>query len=134
MARQTMKDFIAANGITGKATWTDSNPSMPDFRGDHWRMAFARTDEDGKRRRLSVVFSKGYGLNGKPATVEEVMTCIVGDLSYSDMDEDEFLRELGYTDEKNGRKVYRATCKLAARVRAFLGDLADEACTVRSDD
>lgn len=135
---KTISDFVRENKISMKCERTDSNPSMPDSRGmDHWKCTLTRGSQRemvgrSAAKRMSVVFSQGYGHGGAKPTVENVLDCLASDASgyeNNDGDFEMWCREYAYDadDLKTAGKTFRSIEKQAKKLKAFLGsDLCDE--------
>ena len=67
-------DFIRKHGIRMTCSRVSSNPAMSDFRGDHWRCALR-----SGRRRMTIVFSMGYGHGGQSPDLERVLDTMASD-------------------------------------------------------
>jgi hypothetical protein len=117
---KTIAERIKANGITMKADRTDSNPSMEDFNGDHWKCVLKM---GGKR--MTVVFSMGYGHNGKAPKAADVLDCLCNDATGLDNSSgfEDWCSEYGYeTDSRKAERTYKTIERQAKRLKHFLGE------------
>ncbi len=75
---------------------------------------------DGKR--LTILFSKGKGLNGEQPTLDEVLNCLASDSSCVENDFGDFCSEFGYDeDSRKALRIFK-TCKAqAVRLEQWLG-------------
>lgn len=116
----TYQEFITANNIRLTVKRTDSNPVMPDFRGDHYRVTLHHS-----KRQMSLVFSKGYGHNSTPPSAAEVLCCLASDAIIVDncRDFEDFCSELGYdNDSRRAEKTYKAAMRQTEKLKQFLGE------------
>lgn len=97
---------------------TNSNPNMEESANmDHWRVRIK-----GPHGSMSLTFSKGYGHEGKPPKLAEVLDCIVSDASGSDELFESWCSNYGYdTDSRRAERTYNAVRKQAAALRRILG-------------
>lgn len=117
--RTTLSQFIAAHRITMTSERTDHNPAMPDSANmDHWSCVFK-----SGRKRLTVVFSMGYGHNGKAPKVAEVLDCLSSDAaSVEGHDFAEWCSEMGYDqDSRTAERTYNACVRQMRKLGQFLG-------------
>lgn len=114
----TMQQFIAANRIRMTAERTDSNPHMYDSRDmDHWKCVLRMGN-----RRMTLVFSMGFGHHGAEPKLGEVLDCIASDASAADQDFEDWCSDYGYEcDSRKGYKTWQATRQQAEKLRKFLG-------------
>jgi hypothetical protein len=134
MEAHTMKlqQFIDRHILTLTATRTDRNPGKPDFDGDHWKVTLKRPG-----RRMTLVFSKGYGHKGTPPTVAGVLDCLQSDARIAEecASFEDFCSYLGYdSDSRKAEKIYKALKRQAAKLRTFLGDLFEEFLDCEEED
>jgi len=124
----TVQEFITAHKITATATSTDHNPSIDDFRGDHWRVTLHRTDP---KRQMTLTFSKGYGHHGAEPTAEEVLRCLMSDANGADRSFEDWAGDYGYdTDSRKAERIYKTVVAQAKKLQQFLGaDLFNEFLT-----
>lgn len=122
--RLTLAQFISRAGITAMVEPTDRNPNVDDSddwarRADHWRVTLRRG-----RQRLTVYFSKGSGLNGEPATAEEVLNSLALDSASIENARtfEEWATELGYgPDSRKAERIYRLCARQSNKLLRFLG-------------
>lgn len=103
--------------LTMTYKWTERNPAMDDFEGDHWRV----TLRNGPRR-MTLTYSKGYGHKGAPPTLAEVAGCLESDATIAESCPTfaDFCAEYGYDeDSRKAEKVYRLTLAQAERWNAI---------------
>ena len=117
-------ELIQKTGITLKFDYTDRNPTMPDSDNmDHYKCTL-RSRVTGKQ--MTLVFSKGYGHNGKPPEANEVLDCLASDASgieNSSGDFEEWCSEYGYdTDSRRAEKIFKATSRQAEQLKRLMGD------------
>lgn len=134
----TTQEYIDLHKITATVTHADSNPSMPDLDGDHWRVTLHRRTHTGKRynankigeaivARMSLYFSKGYGHNGAEPTAAEVLDCLRSDAWGADELFETWACNCGYDpDSRNAEKIYNTVRRQTARLRKFLGETFDD--------
>lgn len=109
-----MQEFVTAHKITMTAERTDSNPHMDNSREmDHWRVTLRRGS-----KRMSLVFSKGFGHNGAKPTAAEVLDCLASDASSVDGNNfEDWARELGY--DEDSRKAQRTYNTIERQLRSL---------------
>lgn len=117
-----LSTFIAENQITMKCERTDRNPLMGKEM-DHWK---CRLTFDG--RRMTTLFSMGYGHNGAAPTIVDVLDCLASDSASITEDFEEWASGLGYDpDSRKAEKIYKACQVQAQKLEKFLGpDLYQE--------
>lgn len=134
------QEFAKQHNITATSTKVDSNPNMLDFKGDHWRVTLLRlvvayyveaseTYTQMAQTSFTLHFSKGYGHNGAPPEVVEVLECLHSDAHIADNCPtfEDFCSELGYDeDSRKAERTYKALRDQTAEVQAWLGGLYDE--------
>ncbi|HET7178382.1 MAG TPA: hypothetical protein VFI14_01595 [Chryseosolibacter sp.] len=117
----TIAQFIKANRISMTAERTDFNPHMEDSRNmDHWKCVVGM---GGKR--MTVVFSQGFGHKGKEPKLADVLNCIAFDASSVENSPsfEDWASDLGYeTDSRKAEKTFKYVEHQAKRLRKFLGD------------
>jgi hypothetical protein len=121
---QSLDQFIRSAGIKMRATRTDRNPAMSDANMDHWRCILR-----AGRSRMSLVFSMGYGHNGKEPKPAEVLDCLASDASGLEnaQDFEDWCAEYGYdTDSRKAERIYKAIQRQAESLKRLLGDSAYE--------
>ena len=122
----TTQEFVDLHKITATVTHADSNPSMPDFDGDHWIVALRRKGKPGVRR-MSLYFSKGYGHNGAEPTAAEVLNCLRSDAWGADELFETWACDLGFDpDSRSAEKIYNAVRRQTAKLSKFLGETFDD--------
>lgn len=122
----TTQEFIDLHKITATATRADSNPSVPDFDGDHWRVTLRRKGKHGVRR-MALYFSKGYGHNGAEPTAAEVLNCLRSDAWGADELFETWACDLGFDpDSRSAEKIYKTVRRQTAKLRQFLGETFDD--------
>lgn len=117
---ETITSFANRLGITIKSRRVDSNPSMPDFQGDHYRVTLRL-----KRHSMTIAYSKGYGHKGVEPTVEEVLDCLALDADghAQAVDFDDWARDYGYdTDSRRAYSIYREIDRQSGKLKALLDD------------
>lgn len=119
--QKPLADFIKEQKITLRFDYADSNPNMPDSQNmDHYRVTLRNAD----RKRMTLVYSKGYGHNNKPPEVDEVLDCVASDAAGFENSNgfEDWCSEYGYdTDSRSAERTYKAIEKQAAKLQAFLG-------------
>lgn len=120
---KTLKQFIAAHGITMAADWAANNPNMADTKwaesANHYKCVLARG-----RKRMTVYFSQGCGISRDP-DAESVLDCIASDAAGLDNARsfEVWCAEYGYdTDSRAAEKTYKTIEKQVAQLREFIGD------------
>jgi hypothetical protein len=118
---QTLASFIDEWHIRVTATRTDRNPSMEDSANmDHWRVRLI-----GPHGRMSLVFSKGYGHNGEPPAVAEVLSCLASDAAGIENARDfaDWCSEYGFdTDSRKAERIYRTLKRQAVSLNRIMGN------------
>jgi hypothetical protein len=120
MEPETVKlsDFIKKTSVSLVYRKSDRNPHMEDFEGDHYRVTLRRGS-----KRMTFYYSKGYGLNGEPPTVEEVLDCLASDaagVQDAGADFAEWASEYGYdTDSRKANKIFTACLRQAERLKSL---------------
>jgi hypothetical protein len=101
---------------------TTSNPNMePGWKAHHWRCTLSNTQT---KRKMSFVYSKGYGHKGKPPSTTEVLENLKLDaqgIQYSRGFEDwasEYGMDPGWARTK---KIYNATKRQTAAYERVVG-------------
>lgn len=118
----TIKQFIKRHHITARAKYVDSNPNMPDFKGDHWKVTLTMNGHQ-----MTVPFSKGYGHHSAEPTADEVLECLAQDSFSIDQPFEVWAEGLGYdTDSRNAERIYRTCQTQTNKLRRLLGDHFDE--------
>lgn len=122
MVTTTIEQFVADHHVTMSAERTDRNPHMDDSRTmDHWRVTIKANG-----RRMSLVYSMGYGHHGKAPTVGQVLDIIASDAaSVANADFAEWARDMGWSDDSiKARKTYVAIEKQAASLKRVFDSVA----------
>jgi hypothetical protein len=74
------------------------------------------------RKQMTVPFFMGSALSHEP-TLEDVMPCLLSDLSLSDYDFEGFCHEFGYDeDSRKAYKTFQAVQKNGKKLEKLLGD------------
>lgn len=117
----TIMEFIKANKITMSARSTGNNPFMALEAGhymDHWRV----TLYSGDRKRMSVYFSMGAGLNGKEPEAADVLGSLASDSASAGESFESWASEYGYdADSRKAEKTWKACRQIATKLQKFLG-------------
>lgn len=117
----SLDQFIADNRLTMTAERTDSNPSMADSANmDHWKVTIRCAG-----RRMTLVFSMGYGHNGKAPDLPNVLDCLASDANSYDNAQsfEDWAGDFGYDpDSRTAERTYKAVAKSADKLRKLLGD------------
>ena len=126
----TTQEFIDLHKITATATRADSNPSMPDFDGDHWRVTLCRPipgRQCSALSRMPLHFSKGYGHNGAEPTAAEVLNCLRSEAWGADELFETWACDRGFDpDSRSAEKIYNAVRRQTAKLSKFLGETFDD--------
>ncbi len=113
----TIKEFINKHGITISTKAVFANPNMDGSSTmDNYKVTLKFNG-----RRLTCYFSKGVGHNGAEPTAEEVLDCLVSDLSCGESFS-EFCSNFGY--DEDSRKAFRTYSHIISqsfRVKKWLG-------------
>lgn len=115
-----VQDFVDTNKITLTFTAADSNPHMPDFSGDHYKVVLRHNGHQ-----MTLAYSKGYGHKGAPPTAAEVLECLASDAAgvLNSNGFEDWAADLGYdTDSRKAERIYKTCAKQAANLRRLLGD------------
>lgn len=115
----TIDQFIAAHKVTMSVERTDRNPHMADSREmDHWRVMIKA---NGKR--LSVVYSMGYGHHGKAPLLADVLDTLASDAaSVAESAFADWAHDIGLSDDSiKARKTYVAIAKQAEGLLRMFG-------------
>lgn len=119
----TIHEYIAAQRITMTAEPAEDNPNMDRNSRDnmdHWTCRFRMG-----RKRLTVPFSMGVGLNGKTPEAAEVLNCLASDANSADELFETWANEYGYdTDSREAERTFNAVRRSTKKLRAFLGSMA----------
>lgn len=130
---QTIEQFIASAGLT-MTTWpADANPALEDEKwaasANHWLCTIC-----AGRSRMSLVYSMGKGLGGRPPELSDVLDCLASDgggltlPKAAGVEEEAFAEwcgEYGYdTDSRKALCTYRACLIQMRRLRDLLGESA----------
>lgn len=95
---------------------------------DEYRVRLTRPAVPG--RSLTVTFRKGYGHNGSPPTLPEVLDSLVGDASDADETFEEWCGTYGYdTDSRRAEATWKACRKVRADLTKLIGADALETLT-----
>lgn len=116
---KTTEQFIAEHGIAFRAERTDRNPHMDDARNmDHWRVTIRKG-----RRRMSLVFSQGFGHHGAAPALADVLDCLASDASSVEGNSfDSWAADLGYdADSRKALKTYNAIVRQMRSLARMLG-------------
>lgn len=119
---KTLSEFISEHKLKIFFERADSNPAMAANGGrdmDHWKVKIT-----SGRKQYTVTFSKGFGHNGRPPELSEVLDCLASDAATIENARtfEEWAGELGYdADSRSAEKTYNEVQKQAARLKAFLG-------------
>lgn len=119
----TLLQFVTDNLLTMTAERTDSNPSLDDSANmDHWKV----TIRCGSRR-MSLVFSMGYGHYGELPKLVDVLDCLASDASSYDNAQsfEDWADELGMdTDSRKALRTFKTVQRQSEKLRTLLGDEA----------
>lgn len=116
---RTIDQFILDQRVTMTAERTDSNPNMEHSRDmDHWRCTLRCAG-----RRMSLVFSMGYGHGGKAPRAAEVLNCLASDASSVEGNSfEQWASDLGYdVDSRKALKTYTACVRQMRSLGRLLG-------------
>jgi hypothetical protein len=120
-----MENLPAFENVTGKFERVDNNPHMAGFQGYHYKCILSY---DG--RRITVYFSKGYGLKGEEPSIEEILSCLFTDIDSMNSSGGFgfWADELGYTGGEiaKAEKIYKTIQRQEKQLRALLADYYDE--------
>ena len=114
---KTLYDFVKEHKITISSERIDQNPYNPEWQANHYKCILKRA-----KKRMTVYFSKGYGLKGKP-TAEEVLNCLAMDAACIENSEnfEDWATQLGYDiDSRQAEKMYNVCLKETIRLKKFL--------------
>lgn len=117
---QTLSERIKGMNLRFRTEPTFHNPNMDDSHMNHWKC----TIRNG-RKQMTITFSKGLGLHGEPATLEEVLDCLASDAAGYENAGSFELRcdEYGYdTDSRKAEKTYNLIGKQAKTLKYILGE------------
>lgn len=118
----TYKQFAKKHKITLAYDYTDHNPNMPEFDGDHYKVTLKRG-----RKRMTLTYSKGYGHTGEPPAVDEVLCCLAQDVGYEGESFEDFCSNFGYDpDSRKASRIFEACNRQTQKLRNFLGDTFEE--------
>lgn len=116
----SIAQFVSMNHISMTAERTDSNPIMGDSGDmDHWKCVLKMP---GKR--MTLVFSMGFGHHGAEPKVKDVLDCLASDASSIENtpDFEDWASDLGYeADSRKALKTFQATEHQSKRLARFLG-------------
>jgi len=124
----TISEFVQANNVTMRyRERTDRNPAMEDSsQMDHWRCVIRA----GKKQ-MSLVFSMGFGLNGKAPDLPDVLDCLASDaagVENADNNFEDWASEYGYDiDSRKAERTFAACARQAEKLKNLLGDEAYDA-------
>lgn len=130
--RQTLNAFIREHRITMTTDRVDSNPAMDDSANmDHWKCVLRCGS-----RRMSLVFSMGYGLGGKAPKIADVLDCLASDASSIDgRSFEEWADDIGMNpDSRKGERTYKIIERQSAKLSRLIGEGAYDTlcyCTER---
>jgi hypothetical protein len=117
-----MTNFLQTVGISMTAERADTNPNMERQDMDHWRCVLR-----AGRSRMTVMFSQGYGHNGKAPDVASVLDCLASDAAGVDNSRDfeDWCSEYGYDiDSRKAERTFKTCERQALKLHKFLGDSA----------
>ena len=118
------------NNIRIKSVHTgEDNPDFPN--SDSWKV----TLYFGKRQ-LTVPFYKGFGHQGRPPSVTEVLSCLISDAQSvaNAVDFEDWCADFGYdTDSRKAERTYKECVKIAGKLHKFLGDEFNKFAEVLQD-
>jgi len=124
--REKISDFVQRNGITLTHEDESFNPHTDGPENmDNYKCVLRRG-----RKRLTVHFSKGIGLNGEPPTAEEVLDCLASDAAgfVNSRGFEDWYSDYGYSEYScKAERTYRTIERQERKLRAFLGDAECEA-------
>lgn len=119
----TYAEFIDTYKLGLSAERTDSNPNMTESRDmDHWKCVLKCG-----RRKMTLVFSMGYGHNGAEPKLADVLDCLASDSATIDNADDfeQWCSELGYDpDSRKAERTYKVCAKQSEKFMRLLGDAA----------
>lgn len=127
-----IQDRINQAGIGATIRKVENNPHMrpgPNAsqrevrwyqEASHWRLYLRNA---GTGERMQITFTMGSGHNGRPPTVEEVMSAVLSDASYalSCRDYIDFATETGIEPDSHARKTFDTIVAQTDKLRTFLG-------------
>lgn len=128
----TIKGFCNRYNVRAESTMVDDNPSMDGMPPGsyHYRVTLKC-----RRRQMTVPFSMGPALDHEP-TASEVLSCLVSDATSIDNCRgfEEWAADFGMdTDSRKAERTFKACESQSAKLKAFLGDLYDEATQAEQD-
>lgn len=99
---------------------------------DHWRVRLSIGTRGKDLRSFQTYFSMGSGYEGKPPTVQDVLGCLISDVTDEPFEEWAF--NFGFDpDSRSAHQTYKAVLKQTARLKTFLGEGFDEAMKTESE-
>lgn len=94
-------------------------PANGDMEGDHWRVQLI-----GPGGKMSLTFTKGYGHEGKPPDLAEILRCVVSDAETLEgaASFEDWARDLGYSnDSRKAERIYAKVQAQTDKLKACLG-------------
>lgn len=126
--QNTVGQMVKRLGITAKIEQVDSNPNNPTWTdANHYKISLRRVDASGQKLQMAVYWSQGYGVKGDP-DVADVLAILANEARDVDNEEDFYDWASNYGMEANSdtKLRYRATKRMAAKLKKFLGEDYDE--------
>lgn len=123
---RTLEDFINVEQLSMTTAPTEYNPNMTDAwakTATHYNCIFTSGQH---KRTLRTHFSQGSA-HTEPPTLDSVLDCLASDASTVENENsfEDFCGELGYDpDSRQAEKLYKTIRREAAKLKAFLGEVA----------
>ncbi len=113
------KQFVNRNGIKATSVMVDSNPNMPDFDGDNYKVTLRMG-----HKQFTVPFSHGCAICHDPEAAD-VLDCLASDAAGVEnaTSFEDWASDLGFdTDSRKAERTYKVTIAQSAKLKKFLGD------------
>lgn len=119
---ETFFDLVNSLNINMIVQYVPTRPNLwvDNWKADHYKCTMIRKI-NGKKRQMTLYFSKGFGHKGGEPDTHEVLETLLLDMSISYYSFDDFMGEFGYSEYKKAYGIYKATLRNNNKLSRFLG-------------
>ena len=133
------KEYAELHDLGFTYAATETNPSMDASQPmDHYLVGIYIRPAGEDQRLFTLYYSKGFGHEGKPPAIDEVLNCLQMDASMLDQaaDFEDWAADLGYdADSRSAETIYKGCVEQTTRLKEFMGeDLFNDFLMLEEED